>query len=64
MPDWLAYGFPELLARFAGWLRRTVDRLPGRTFDEASPADKAGRVLMMIAALALIVGPLLWWWLG
>jgi hypothetical protein len=45
-----------LMARFRRW----IDRQPQRDFTDASLLDKAGRLLMMVAVLLLVLGPLGW----
>ena len=53
------FGDPRL-ARLLRPLRNWLHKLPDRSFAEATAWQKLGRLLMMAAVLAAVVGPLLW----
>lgn len=46
------------LGRFRAW----IERLPDKTFQEATIPEKIGRILMIVAVLAMFFAPL-WWWM-
>ena len=54
----------DLLLRPFGFslerLRRRIDRTPDRNFSQATPLQKAGRLIVCAAVLAGIGGPLIW----
>lgn len=54
MLDWLDFsGLGPYLGRFRAWL----DKQPRRDFSEITTLQKAGRIVLIVVALALIVFP-------
>jgi membrane protein YqaA with SNARE-associated domain len=56
MGDAIALLLATFLSRFHAWLKRT----PRRGWHEISWFDRAGRLLMIAVAFAVIGGPLCW----
>ncbi len=56
MRGWLGLSEGEIIARFRDWLDSKPQRLPS----EIGLAHKIARVALIVAALIIILGPLVW----